>query len=301
MNETKAYWQEQLLSKLPPEESIRARNAAINASYARWFQRHPDWFRWAGMAAFASSRIGLLLAVYDYAFLRGDAFSSGATSGGLFNDARIINSLETIRQANNNVFANAGWAHLAYESPDGGIEAVEAGLKDDADSSQQFQLEGFRLIDRARKMQLGSEADRKAAEEMFWQGNLLLLKNEQWGVVEQHFSKLDLPLGLGLTITTSLDFDATHLVRDEKTYCEFYSYMWRRGLLKLISTFSLPDITLLAHRWLWVENLVFPTWKRVVTTDLEISKKMMRIVKAAVPFDPEVYNPNRSEAAGETR
>src|SRR2546425_11317404 len=140
MNQIKEYWQERLLSHLPPEDQIRARNAAINASYARWFQRHPDWFRWAGMAAFASNRVGLLLAVYDYSFVRGDAFSSGSTSGNVFNDARIINSLEMLRQANNNAFKNAGWAHLAYESPDGGIAAIEAGPGDDPPTTQQLLL-----------------------------------------------------------------------------------------------------------------------------------------------------------------
>jgi hypothetical protein len=298
MNQTKAYWQMRLLSHLPPEEQIRARNAAINATYARWFQRHPDWFRWAGMAAFASYRVGLLLAVYDYSFVRGDAFNAGSTEEGLLNDARIISSLEMLRLANNNAFANAGWAHLAYEAPDGGIEAVEAGLENDPEPTQKFQLEGFREIERARKMAAGSGTDRATINEIFWHGNYLLLKHEQWGVIQQHFAKLDLPLGLALTVITSLDFDATHLVRDKKTYCEFYRHMWTRGLSKLLLTFSLPNITRLEHRWSWVEGLVFPTWKKVVTNEPEISKKMMRIVQAAVPFDPEVYNPQHIGSAG---
>lgn len=298
MNQIKAYWQERLLSALPQENQIRARNAAINASYARWFQRHPDWFRWAGMAAFASYRVGLLLAVYDYSFVRGDAFSSGSTTGGLFNDARIINSLEMLRQANNNAFANAGWAHLAYESPEGGIEAIEAGLKDDPEPTQKFQLEGFREIERAQRMRTESGVNQATVNEIFWRGNYLLLKHEQWGVIQQHFAKLDLPLGLALTVITSLDFDANHLARDKKTYCEFYRYMWTWGLPKLALTLSLPDITRLAHRWSWVGGLVFPTWKKVVTNDLDVSKKMMRIVKAALPFDPEVYNPQPTGEMG---
>jgi hypothetical protein len=295
MNATKAYWQERLLSPLPPEDKIRARNAAINATYARWFQRHPDWFRWAGMAAFASYRVGILLAIYDYSYVRGDAFASGTVTGGLFNDARIINSIETIRQANNNVFANAGWTHLAYESPDGGIEAIEAGLEGDLD--QIFQLNGFRKIETARKMLAAGTADRTTTDKMFWDGSYLLLKNEQWGIIEQHFTKLDFPLGLGLTVTTSLDFDANHLVRDQKTYCEFYRYMWTWGLPKLLATLSLPNITRLAHRWYWLEKSVFPTWKKVIKNDKQITIKMNRIVNAAMPFDPEVYNPRPGGSA----
>jgi hypothetical protein len=291
MNDIKAYWQQRLLSQLPPEEQIRARNAAINASYARWFQRHPDWFRWAGMAAFASYRVGILLAIYDYSFVRGDAFSSGSTEGGLFNDARVINSIEMLREANNNAFANAGWAHLAYESPGGGIKSIEAALESDPEPTQKFQLEGFRKIERARGMASKSVKDQTIRNEMFWEGNYLLLKHEQWGVIQQHFAKLDFPLGLALTIITSLDFDANHLARDKRTYCEFYRYIWTWGLPKLLSTFSLPDVTRLVHRWSWIEGLVFPTWKKVVTNDQDIPKKMMRIVKAALPFDPEVYNP----------
>ena len=135
----------------------------------------------------------------------------------------------------------------AYESPDGGIAAIEAGLENDPEPTQQFQLEGFREIERARKMSKESATDPTTVNEMFWSGNLLLLKHEQWGVIQQHFAKLDLPLGLALTVITSLDFDATHLVRDEKTYCEFYRHMWTRGLPTLLSTFSLPQITRLAH------------------------------------------------------
>lgn len=68
MGKIKMFWQEKLVSQMPPEEEVRNRNTATSASYAGWFQRHPDWFRWAGMVSFASYRVGILLAMYDYSY-----------------------------------------------------------------------------------------------------------------------------------------------------------------------------------------------------------------------------------------
>lgn len=289
MNPTKAYWQERLLSHLPPEHEIRARNAAINASYAAWFLRHPDWFRWSGMAAFASYRVGMLLAIYDFSYVRGDEFISEPAKGNLLNDARIMCSVEELRKTNNEVFADAGWAHLAYESPEGGIEAVEEGLKDDP--AQIYQLKAFREIERARKMAQADAAEPSEINRIFWHAGHLLLKNEQWGVVEKHFPNFDFPLGLGLTAMTSLDFDANHLARSEETYCEFYWFLWTRGLHKLLRTFSLPNIMRLEHRWFWIEKSVLPTWKKVYKHDKNLTEKMQRIVRSGEPFDPEVYSP----------
>src|SRR5258708_36146274 len=120
-----------------------------------------------------------------------------------------------LREANNNAFANAGCAYLAFESPEGGLAAVEAGIGED--SEQKYQLEGFREIDRARKMASEPSADKAAVNDMFWKGNYLLLKHEQWGVIQQHFEKLELPLGLALTIITSLDINANRFARSHAT------------------------------------------------------------------------------------
>ena len=289
MNPTKALWQERVLSKLPPEDNIRARNAAINASYASWYLRHPDWYRWAGMAAFASYRVGLLLAVFDFSRTDQNDQEISDTPASLLDDGRLIASLEMLRRANNNAFANVGWAHAAYESSDGGIDAIEAGLSDDP--TQIHLLTGFRMVEQARQLLRDHPDQAHAADALFWKAGLTMLQHEQWGVIQDHFAQLDIRLGLSLTLITSLDFDANHLARDTRTYCGFLRHMWTFGIPVQLMTLSLPDITLLAHRWSWVRWTVFTTWKRVAHSDSALPRKLAHIVRVARPFDTAVYDP----------
>lgn len=288
MNATKEYWQNLLVSQLPPEEHVRERNEAISASYANWYRNHPDWFRWAGMAAFASYRVGLLLAIYDFSYTTETVIDTNNTYRSDDQKEVMLTSIDMLRQANNKAFANSGWAHLAYESPKGGIAIVEQGLSDDP--TQVHLLEGFRLIERGRLLREQAPSKKVEADDLFWSGNLLLLQHEQWGVIQQHFQQLKFELGLALTVITSLEFTANHLIIDRRSYCEFFKYMWTFGFTKLLATFSLPDITKLAHRWAWVRRQVFPTWKKVVRTDSYLPLKIEGIIRAAAPFDPEIWH-----------
>ena len=284
MNPVKSHWQELLLAKLPPEQYIRNRNMAISGTYAQWFFDHPDWFRWAGMASFASHRVGQLLALYDYSYDYGKVSDVDDTFGS-FEKQTVLVSLEVLRSANNEAFANSGWAHFAYLAKDGGIRAVEEGLSDDP--TQIHLLEGFRLIERGRTLLESSPSERRRADEYFWDGNLLLFQHEQWGVIQQHFAQLRATeLGLLLTFITSLDFDATFWATDQWN-CAFFKYMWTRGLFKLISTFSLPDVTKLAHRWTWARGQVFTTWQQVVRKDPHLRLKVASIIRAGKAQYPE--------------
>jgi hypothetical protein len=284
MNPVKSHWQEILLAQLPSEQYIRNRNMAISGTYAKWFFDHPDWFRWAGMASFASHRVGQLLALYDYSYDYGRISGVDDTYGS-FEKQHVLVSLEVLRTANNEAFANSGWAHFAYLANEGGIRAVEEGLSDDP---TQFRLlDGFRLIERARRLLESSPSEREQADELFWSGNLLLFQHEQWGVIQQHFAQLsDTELGLLLTFITSLDFDATFWATDQWN-CEFFKYMWTRGVFKLIATFSLPDVTKLAHRWAWARNQVFTTWQKVVRQDPHLRLKVASIIRAGQAQYPE--------------
>jgi len=276
MNSVKARWQEILLSRLPPEQEVEKRNLAIDATYAGWCLAHPDWFRWAGMAAFASHRVGLLLSMYDFTFA-GDRVTNVLDTFSEGDKAPLLNNIEILRRANNLAFANSGWAHLAYAAPDGGIDAVEAGLGDDP--TQVNLLEGFRLIETGRRLLASSSSNAARADAIFWRGNFLLLKHEQWGVIQHHFEQLHMELDLFLTLTTVLHFDANELVMTRWTRCSFFSYMWTRGLVQLLLTLSLPNIKLLRHRWAWVSGEVFPTWQKVVTQDRRLRFKLMAIAR----------------------
>jgi hypothetical protein len=58
-------WRARTEAMLLPREQVVDRNLAITAAYARYWQADPELFKWAGAAAFASGRIGLLLAPFE--------------------------------------------------------------------------------------------------------------------------------------------------------------------------------------------------------------------------------------------
>ena len=265
MPKTKQEWQTELeqLLKVPEEEVLR-RNAAITAQYATWYTAHPDVFKWAGAAAFASDRVGLILAFHKAFAVTDKAIKS--TADFLSKEKEAVpgsHDLNVIRQTNNAVFADIGWAHLAYSSPAGGLGAVEAGLPVDS-----LMLEGFKTIDRGKQ---------SAAEDLIWQGNLLLLKHEQSVTVQAHFARLQQPVFKQfLSSATDIDFDANNFQVDPKTHTSFHQY-----ILPFLPLGALPDITNFEQRWRWVENEVWRIWKTVETTDQTLPNKMAMLRKGA--------------------
>src|SRR5712692_8061018 len=166
-------WKALAQARLPPVGDVVERNRAITAEYAGWYLRRHELFKWAGMAAFASHHVGM-------------AFRSAALRA-------IIPDLERIRHINNLIYADIGWAHLAYETE--GIAAIEEALGPKATPrrrsgrpAKSIMLEAFRSIERGRRQIEAGQAD--AGRKLVWQGNLLLLKHEQFDTVQPEFTKL---------------------------------------------------------------------------------------------------------------
>src|SRR6266702_4258465 len=104
-------WQNRAQQGLPPPTAVLERNVAITAVYARLYLEHPAIFKWAGMAAFASHRVGMALVPYAFETVdeevTGIADAHGHPSGkeGLFQDLNLI------RTVNNNIYNDIAWAH----------------------------------------------------------------------------------------------------------------------------------------------------------------------------------------------
>jgi len=274
-------WRDKVLSSLPPESNVLARNAAITATYARWYRTAPQLLRWAGAAAFASHRVGL--ALLPYKFVVDDGMITGIAE--TFDDNRdkslIFDDLDIIRRTNNEVFADIGWAHHAYLAPDGGVAAIERALRDE--ESHSILLDGFRAIEAGRRMQdEGSALDQSRAPKVVWDGNLLLLNHEQRVTVQPRFNQLDAGFRNFLSVTTAIDFDADHLRIDRSTHTSFYKFMWTRGIGMLLRTWSLPEIQRFDHRWFWVEKSVFRIWRRVAETDPRLPRKLAILMNQAI-------------------
>jgi hypothetical protein len=241
-------------------------------------------FLWAGMAAFASFRVGLLLAIYDFAHQQQQPDTEEGVEN-LFDDAQLISSFETLRRTNNAVFRSAGLAHLAYLATafdPGSVAATSSDARHEAGL-----IEGFALIDEGR--QLLEQGRPRSGAEAIWRGNMRILEHEQKVIVNHFFAQCTFQLGLVMTLGTSLDFDGNHLHRDFATYCSFRRFMWTRGLWRLVATLSLPDITRLDHRWPWVRDSVLPTWRRVVERDQDLTRKLKKIALVAAPFAAEAF------------
>ena len=58
---TIADWKANLEARLPDYEMVLIRNKTISANYAALYQRAPKLYKWAGMAAFASYQVGMVL------------------------------------------------------------------------------------------------------------------------------------------------------------------------------------------------------------------------------------------------
>ena len=282
----KAYWQTLAESNLPPEEQVHARNAAISARYARWYAEHPAVLKWAGMAAFACHRVGLALLPYEFIQVENAEFSARHKGSSEPVLAHVLADLNKIRQTNNEVFHDIGWAHVAYTAADGGLAAIEACVSQDAQSK--FLYEGFRLVEQGRQLLAQKPAERKAAEKLIWQGNTLLLRQEQAIIVQPHFEQFDLDMREFLSLFTIMDFNATYLPLIAQYSSDFAWFLWVRGLWLLLWTRSLPNIANWRHRWFWAEKALIPLWKRVEAKDYRLPQKLRMLMRGDQTLAPKL-------------
>src|SRR5215468_2504740 len=280
-------WFARLNADIPPEDKVRRRNAAITATYAALYKKHPETLKWAGCAAFASHRVGLALRPYD---LLTDLDGTVVGVEELFDydgtKDEFVRDVEMLRRTNNHVFADIGWALLAYSAPDGGLEQVRAGLVGDPNGPAM--LEGFEGIDEGRRRLARNPGD-AAARDLIWRGNEALLSREQKVVVQPAMSELRETFRLFLSVATDMDFDADHLHVDVKTHTSFWTYMVTLGLPVLARSLSVPDFANFEQRWTWVKNRVFPIWRSVDESDATLERKIGTLIaqgRLAAPTAP---------------
>jgi len=244
---------------LPPENQPIERNAAITARYAALYRDHAGLFKWAGMAAFGSHRVGVALS--PLRIVEGRPCLERLAR----RDAILYDDIELMRQTNNAIFADIAWTHLVFIER--GFTALEPMLSNDPERA--LLLEGFRQIERGR-------ANRNDA--LVWSGNELLLKHEQFVIVQRAFDQLDRDFSAFLSLATALDFDADEIRVDVGTNSSFYLYMCTRGLEVLRRTRALPSYVRFDHRWFWLAKRVFPIWRRVDADPAETMRHIATLI-----------------------
>ena len=292
---TREEWQAQLERRLPPKTSFVARNRAITACYARWYLQEPSLFQWAGMASFASDQVGVALALVELLNSPHQAVTELPTPAQAQNlidlgveiysralsvtllvplalhDAAtrplLLNDLELIKQGNDAIFADIGWAHLAYATE--GLKAIEANTREPALASV---LEGFRLMDEGAH-RLSDPADYQAGAALIRQGSVTLLRHEQLDILPPFFDRMSDLGHLFASVCAWLVFEGSVGLVGHPWFCGHV------GPLAVIS--GQRSVTNPTQRWDWIERDVLPKWARVSATYTEQSALHRRLLAFA--------------------
>ncbi|NTV63339.1 MAG: hypothetical protein HGA65_07350 [Oscillochloris sp.] len=272
---TREAWQALLEQGLPPVTDFVARNRTITAYYARWYLQEPWLFKWSGMAAFASDQVGLALSIAEILQSPHDLLVTDAptTQGrGLLEVGRdlygqlltlalfipvtlhesisrqlLLNDLELLKQGNDAIFADIGWAHAAYAH--GGLREIEPNIREGEHDSL---LAGFRMIDEGAHRLAKNPEDQEAAK-LIAQGNITLLRHEQLKTLPTYFDRMS-DFGRSLaSVGAWMDFEGSSS-----------SVPWfgrHAGALSVLS--GGRSVTNPEHRWEWIERDVLPKWAQV--------------------------------------
>lgn len=277
---TRDEWHAMLEQRLPPRTTYVARNRAITALYARWYLQEPWLFQWAGMASFASDQVGVALVLVEMLNSPHGALAeqiSSAQAKGLLelgfelygrvlgmalsipmalHDAAthqlLLDDLELIKQGNDAIFNDIGWAHLAYST--GGLKAVAANVRE---SEQGDLLDGFRMLDEGAHQLSGAsgEADYRAGAELIRKGSVAMLRHEQMNVLPTYFDQMSDLGKIFASVGAWLDFEGATGLNGQPWFGGHY------GALAIVS--GSRSVTNPVDRWEWIERDVLPKWARV--------------------------------------
>jgi hypothetical protein len=273
-------WQALADGLLTDQSCVFHRNVEISSRYAWIYQLLPAYFKWAGMAAFASYHIRLALFPFRLDTDRTGYVDIPHSLGR--RKVLLTSDVETIRMTNNGIFNDIFWAHLAYGTADDGIERLRALLG--TEPHYAAVLAGFETIDQARRVledENASTEARRDAEGLIWEGNVRLLEHEQRALVQPSFDHLSCPFARLFSIGSALSFEVRG-VRHEMTYfTSFYLSSFGRGIPQALRAQGWPRITRFDDRWRWIEASIVPRFRRIETDVYLVEAGLRRIFDQA--------------------
>lgn len=259
-NDVRSFWQTEAERRLPPKAWVIERNRAITAAYSSLYKERPATFKWCGMAAFASHRIGLALSPYYFVLRNNEIVGVRGGSGSDALEGNVFPDLSLLRETNNAIFEDMAWAHYAYASPNGGISEIEKGLSD-VSEPYHLMLDGFKAIHEGET--LISQGRQPQGEELIWKGALLLAQHEQFVTAQPKFELIKPHFQIFLSWAASIDFNSRLLEFEFWKFSSFDVYMWTIGLWLLLLSRSLPNICNLRQRWFWISSRVIPLFRKL--------------------------------------
>src|ERR687898_1349204 len=272
--DTIAGWKALADGLLTNQSCVFHRNLEISSRYAWMYKLLPAYFKWAGMAAFASYHVRLAL----YPF-RLDTDRTGYVDIPRSVERHrpfLSEDVDTIRVTNNAIFDDIFWVHLAYASDDDGIDCLRALLG--AERHYAALLSGFEAIDRGRRVLdsgTASATARRMADDLIWEGNVQLLEHEQRVVVQPSFDRLSCAFARLFSMSSTLSFEVHGLRHELSYFTSFYLYSLTRGIPQTLRAHAWPRITHFDHRWRWIEASIVPRFRRF-DADMRLADASLR-------------------------
>jgi len=259
--DTIAGWKALAEGLLTNQSCVFHRNLEISSRYAWMYKYLPAYFKWAGMAAFASHHVRLALFP-----LRLDRARTGYVDVPHSLGRRkvlLMTDVNTIRETNNAIFDDIFWVHLAYSTAEDGIECLRALLL--AEPHYGPVLAGFEAIDEGRRVledRTASVEARQAADELIWKGNVQLLEHEQRALVQPNLDRLSCAFARLFSIGSALSFEVRGLRHEVSYFTSFYYYALTRGIRHVVLAQAWPRITRFDDRWRWIVTCIVPRFRR---------------------------------------
>jgi hypothetical protein len=265
---TIAGWKALADGLLTDQPCVFHRNLEISSRYAWLYKYRPAYFKWCGMAAFASHHVRLALFP-----LRLDRDRTGYVNIPHSLGRRkvlLITDVHRIRETNNAIFDDIFWVHLAYAAAEDGIECLRGLLHDDPHYAAV--LAGFESIDRGR---------RTLDEELVWEGNVALLEHEQRALVQPNLDGLSCGFARLFSIGSALSFEVRGLHDEVSYFTSFYYYALTRGIRDALHAQAWPRITRFDDRWRWIVQCIVPRFRRLDLHTLLVDASLRRVFEEA--------------------
>ena len=260
--DTIAGWKALADGLLTSQSCVFHRNLEISSRYGWLYKYLPAYFKWAGMAAFASHHVRLALFPLRLDRDRGGYVDIPHSLGR--RKVLLITDVNRIRETNNAIFDDIFWVHLAYAAADDGIECLRGLLR--AEPHYTPVLSGFEAIDQGRRTLEDATAPaeaRRAAQELVWKGNVLLLEHEQRALVQPNLEGLSCAFARLFSIGSALSFEVRGLHDEVSYFTSFYYYAITEGVRDILHARALPRITRFDDRWRWIVTCIVPRFRRL--------------------------------------
>ena len=278
--DTIAGWKALADGLLTDQPCVFHRNLEISSRYAWIYKLLPAYFKWAGMAAFASHHVRLALFPF-----RLDTDRTGYVDiphSLARQRALLMTDVDTIRATNNAIFDDIFWVHLAYGTAEDGIGRLRALLR--AQRHYAPVLAGFEAIDRGRRVLedgTASAEDRRTAGDLIWEGNVQLLEHEQRALVQPNLDGLSCAFARLFSIGSALSFEVRGLRHEVSYFTSFYYYALTRGIRDVLHARAWPRITRFDDRWRWIVTCIVPRFRRFDTDTRLLDASLRRVFDEA--------------------